>query len=131
MHEYKVEVEREGRWWMVHVSDIDGLTQARRISEIEEMARSLIAISTDTPLDDVAVHITSITVPGVGDVAEKAAEITRLRAEAHRLEAAAGQAASDYAKVMTREGVPVRDIAELLDISPQRVSQIANSTYEK
>jgi hypothetical protein len=72
MHEYKVDVEREGRWWMVHVSDIDGLTQARRISEIEEMARSLIAISTDTPLDDVAVHITSITVPGVGDVAEKA-----------------------------------------------------------
>jgi hypothetical protein len=131
MHEYKVEVEREGRWWMLHVSDIDGLTQARRISEIEEMARSLIAISTDTPLDDVAVHITSITVPGVGDVAEKAAEITRLRAEAQRLEAAAGQAASDYAKVMTREGVPVRDIAELLDISPQRVSQIANSTYEK
>jgi hypothetical protein len=45
--------------------------------------------------------------------------------------AAAGQAASDYAKVMIREGVPVRDIAELLDISPQRVSQIANSTYEK
>ena len=32
---------------------------------------------------------------------------------------------------MTRQGVPVRDIAELLDISPQRVSQIANSTYEK
>ena|SRR4030081_3087759 len=36
------------------------------------LPRSLIAISTDTPLDDVAVHITSITVPGVGDVAEKA-----------------------------------------------------------
>jgi Mn-dependent DtxR family transcriptional regulator len=30
-----------------------------------------------------------------------------------------------------REGVPVRDIAELLDVSPQRVSQIANSSYEK
>ena len=56
------------------------------------LPRSLIAISTDTPLDDVAVHITSITVPGVGDVAEKAAEITRLRAEAQRLEAAAGPA---------------------------------------
>jgi hypothetical protein len=84
MHEYKVDVERDGRWWMVHVSDITG-----------------------------------ITVPGVGDVAQKAAEITRL------------QAPSEYAKVMTREGVPVRDIAELLDVSPQRVSQIANSSYEK
>jgi hypothetical protein len=70
------------------------------------LPRSLIAISTDTPLDDVAVHITSITVPGVGDVAEKAAEITRLRAEAQRLEAAAGQAASDYAKVNAPRGRP-------------------------
>lgn len=59
----------------------------------------------------------AITVPGIGDVAEKAAEITGLRGEAQRLEAAAGRAASDYAKVMSREGVPVRDIAELLDVS--------------
>lgn len=59
MHDYEVEVRRDGRWWMIHVPEIDQLTQARRISEIEDMARSLIAISTDTPLTDIAVRITS------------------------------------------------------------------------
>jgi hypothetical protein len=47
MHEYKVEVTRDGRWWMIHVPEIDQLTQARRIGEIVPMAESLIAISTD------------------------------------------------------------------------------------
>jgi len=41
---------------MVHVSDIDGLTQARRISEIEEMARSLIAISTDKAVNPINLY---------------------------------------------------------------------------
>lgn len=40
MREYKIEVERDGRWWMIHVPEIDQLTQARRIGEIEDMARS-------------------------------------------------------------------------------------------
>ncbi len=44
---YDVNVTRDGRWWMVEVPAIDGLTQARRISEVEEMARSLIAIELD------------------------------------------------------------------------------------
>lgn len=57
MHDYKVEVSREGRWWMIHVPEIDQLTQARRISEIEDMARSLVAISIDSPLTDIAVHV--------------------------------------------------------------------------
>ena len=51
MHEYDVRVTRDGRWWKV--PEIDQITRARRISEIEEMARSLIAITTDTPLADV------------------------------------------------------------------------------
>ena len=47
MHEYKVEVTREGRWWMINVPEIDQLTQARRITEIVPMAESLIAVRID------------------------------------------------------------------------------------
>jgi hypothetical protein len=62
MHHYKVEVSRDGRWWMINVPEIDQLTQARRINEIEDMARSVIAITTDTPLTDITVQITTLRV---------------------------------------------------------------------
>jgi ketopantoate hydroxymethyltransferase len=128
MHDYKVEVTRDGRWWMINVPDIDQITQARRVSEIEDMARSLIAISTDTPLKDVKVNIASIDVPEVGDVGAAANEIRKIRAHAVHVEAEAISKTTEYAKRMAAAGVPVRDIAELLGMSPQRVSQLANAS---
>jgi hypothetical protein len=125
MHEYNVRVTRDGRWWMIEVPEIDGLTQARRVSEIEEMARSLIAISTDVPLADVRVRIDSIEVPTLGDIARAAHHIEDLRDEAHRLEVKAAQATQQFARDLTTHGIPVRDVAALLHLSPQRVSQLA------
>ncbi len=127
MHEYKVEVTRDGRWWMIHVPEIDGLTQARRIGEIEDMARSLIAISTDTLLTEVGVRIASITVPGIGDIAGTAHHIEDLRHQAEELEVQVAAASKQYAQDLTRKGVPVRDAASLLGVSPQRISQIAKT----
>lgn len=127
MHEYKVEVVRDGRWWMIHVPEIDGLTQARRVDEIEDMARSLIAISTDIPLSEIGVHVMSVTVAGIGDIADTAQRIERLRRQAEELEAKAADAAKQYARDLTREGVPVRDAASLLGVSPQRISQLAKA----
>ena len=37
--------------------ELDGLTQARHPGEIEDMARSYIAVSTDQPIDTIAVRI--------------------------------------------------------------------------
>lgn len=125
MCEYKVEVERDGRWWMIHVPEIDQITQARRINEIEDMARSLIAISTDQPISEIAVHVANICVDGV-DVLEGAAQVTRLRNRAVELEQEAVATASDFAVRLTKADVPVRDIAALIHISPQRVSQLTN-----
>lgn len=53
---YDIEVTRDGRWWMIHVPELDLLTQARHPGEIEDMARDLIAVSTDTPIEDVSVN---------------------------------------------------------------------------
>ena len=50
MHEYKVEITREGRWWMVHIPAINGLTQARRLAEAPTMAREYIALDRGIPL---------------------------------------------------------------------------------
>lgn len=127
MREYNVEVTRDGRWWMINVPEIDQLTQARRVGEIEDMARSLIAVSTDTALSEVRVHVTSITVPSLGDIASTAHHIEDLRGEAARLEAKASEAVQQYARDLTHQGVPVRDTAALLGVSPQRVSQLAKA----
>lgn len=127
MREYKVEVTRDGRWWMIHVPEIDQLTQARRIGEIVPMAESLIAVSTDQQLTDITVHITSIDVPGLGDIAARAAAIEAARnAAAHAAEAVQHDAA-EYARALAKAGVPVRDTADLLHVSPQRVSQLAKA----
>jgi len=127
MREYKVEVTREGRWWMINVPEIDQLTQARRISEIVPMAESLITVSTDQPLTDITVRIVSIDVPGLGDVAARAATIEDARnAAAHAAEVAQHNAA-EYARALAKAGVPVRDTADLLHVSPQRVSQLATA----
>ena len=40
----------DGRWWMIHIPALDGLTQARYEGEIEDMARSYIALVTETPI---------------------------------------------------------------------------------
>lgn len=42
---------------MVNVPEIDQLTQARHEGEIEEMARDLIAVHQDIPIEEVAVRI--------------------------------------------------------------------------
>jgi hypothetical protein len=56
---YEIEVYRDGRWYMIRVSELDGLTQARHPGEIDDMARSYIAVSTDQPIDTIAVRIAS------------------------------------------------------------------------
>jgi hypothetical protein len=57
MHTYDAEVYRDGRWWMIRIRELDGLTQARHPGEIEDMARSYIAVSTGTPIAEIAVRI--------------------------------------------------------------------------
>ena len=41
---------------MIHVPELDLLTQARHPGEIDTMARELIAVSTECPIKDVAVR---------------------------------------------------------------------------
>jgi hypothetical protein len=125
-HEYKIQIERDGRWWMVHIPELDGLTQARRLSEAELMGREWIAVSTGTPLNDVTVNVTSITVPGMGDVQRIADDLIHLRELAAQADRDAQNMASSFVDELTAAEVPVRDAGELLHLSPQRISQLAN-----
>lgn len=57
MNTYRVNVTRDGRWYMLSIPEIDGLTQARWRWEIKRMARSCIAVTLDVPMREVAVDV--------------------------------------------------------------------------
>ena len=128
MNEYKIEVVRDGRWWMVNIPEIDGVTQARRLAETEAMAREYVALDQNIPVDDIKIETASIRMkePEFEELLDRTRRIRSLRERARELEQEASEKTREFAFWLTTYGVPVRDIAQLLEISPQRVSQLAN-----
>lgn len=120
---YEVAVTREGRWWMIEVPEIDGLTQARRIDEIEAMARSLIATIEDVPPSSIETNIISVKLGDV-DALAVAQRVKDLRAQAAAAEAQANTEVRAAALTLTSKNAPVRDVGTLLGLSHQRVSQL-------
>ncbi|WP_329001713.1 hypothetical protein OHA18_01820 [Kribbella sp. NBC_00709] len=126
---YEVTVQRDGRWWMVAVPDLDGLTQARRLDEVEQMAREYIAVTTDVPLSRVAVEVSGIAADGQ-DLLEAKVLVDGLRRRAKDLEAVVAELTREVASALTDASVPVRDVSSVLGISHQRVSQLVNAAAE-
>lgn len=126
MKTYEVTVRREGRWWLVEVPALDGLTQARRLDEVEQMAREYIAVSTDVPLSKVDVEVSGIEAGGQ-DLLEAKTLVNGLRRRAHDLEALVAELTREVASVLTAVDVPVRDVSSVLGVSHQRVSQLVQA----
>lgn len=61
MPEYDVTAERDGRYLLVHIPSLNGVTQARFPGEVERMAADYIALVTDTPVEDIAVFESRVT----------------------------------------------------------------------
>lgn len=118
-------VSRDGKWWMIHVPEIDGLTQARRIADVEQAARELIAVTLDVRLSEIAVDIHYQDVAGV-PVEQQLHAINEEKAEAARLEEDAAAKTSRLVRALVDERIPLRDIGAMLGISFQRVHQIAS-----
>ncbi|MCS3844565.1 hypothetical protein [Microbacterium sp. AK031] len=127
MTAYEATVVRDGKWWMVSVPAIDGLTQARRLSEASDMAREYIAASQDVPLETVSVTLSFAPIGEVEDVTDRVAAIVEERARAAELEKAAAQHATELARTLAAADVPVRDIGAILGISHQRAHQLVSS----
>ena len=126
MKSYEVRVTREGRWWMIEIPELDGLTQARRLDEVEKMAREYVAVTLDVPLSQVAVSISAVEVAGQ-DVLETMVLVDELRRHAKQLEDLVADLAREFASALTDAKVPVRDVSKLLGVSHQRVSQLVQA----
>jgi hypothetical protein len=126
MRTYRAEVARQGKWWMVRLPDIDGLTQARRFSEVEEMARSLLAITLDVPEDSFAVTVELEAVDDI-HITERLEALHAAEKKARESQADLREASHSLAVDLAYRGVPVRDIGAILGVSHQRAHQLVHS----
>jgi hypothetical protein len=126
MTTYRAEVARQGKWWMVRVPEIDGLTQARRFSEVEEMARSLLAISLDVPEDSFDLRVELEAVEDVR-ITERLDALHEAEKKAEESQAEVRKASHSLAVDLAFKGVPVRDIGAILGVSHQRAHQLVHS----
>ncbi|MGL4178020.1 MAG: antitoxin HicB [Dermatophilaceae bacterium] len=123
----RVTATRSGDWWAVEATHAGQpvYTQARRLDQIETMVRDAFVTLgldiADEPVDVVP------TIEGA-DLARRAREASKSAVEAA---ATASESMRKAVEGLQSQGLPVRDVAVMLGISPQRVSQIAASGRQR
>lgn len=124
---------RDGKWWTIEIPELTSpsprggdariiaIGQARNVKEIQSAATDLAAMWLD--VDESAVEV-KVTI----EIPEAAAELFAL---AKKNEEAARQAVSEAAqqwrdavRALTADGLSQADAARILDLSPQRISQL-------
>lgn len=111
---------RSGGWWAVEVPQVPGLfTQAKRLDQVAEMVADAAEL--------LGVGSVEVEVVPVLSEAEAAAvaEANQRRAQLRTVEAQAAAASRAAVARLRADGLPVRDVATLMGISPQRVSVLA------
>ncbi|WP_344972435.1 hypothetical protein [Streptosporangium fragile] len=130
MNESRVTAERSGGWWALKVEG-PGLrrpahTQVRRLDQVEETVRDLLALRFDLDADSPLATAWRITVvPVLGDeLATEVARTRELRREADRLRDDAVSRSRQAARRLHEQGLPHRDIGLLLGVSHQAVGKL-------
>jgi CRP-like cAMP-binding protein len=117
---YQVRAKRWAHGWELHIEDA-GVTQAHTLRDAERMARDYIALDTGMAPDAFDVEIT----PEIGgELGERTAAARRAVAEAEEARRAAAAESRVAARRLREAGLSGRDIAAVLHVTPQRVSQL-------
>ncbi|MDY5151354.1 hypothetical protein R6G85_02480 [Actinotignum urinale] len=115
-------VTRDNGWWVAFftLNGIEYGTQARRLDQLDTMIKDAINLVTDKPGSDVEVSL-KLDMPEVSELVDDYKAKVRISREA---ESVASQASRHTVNVLRSLGLTVRDVASLMDISAQRVSQL-------
>jgi hypothetical protein len=121
---YDVTVRRDGRFWYVDIPVLDGATQARNLSEIDEMAKDYIAEVTGARADQLEIVVT-IELPA--DVQAHLAAASALRDEEAHARSRAAEESRAAARALKSQGLTVREVGAALGISHQRAQQLVSA----
>jgi predicted RNase H-like HicB family nuclease len=121
---YKAFASRDGKYWLVHIPELDQYTQARTLAEAEPMARELIALLQGVSEDSIHLEWHN----QLSDAVLHHLELARKYAsEAAWYQAEAANERRFAARAMRAEGMTVRDIGAALGVSHQRAQQLVSS----
>jgi predicted RNase H-like HicB family nuclease len=116
---YTAECRRSGDWWAITVPELGNVfSQARRLDQVEDMARDAIALLLEVPADSFEVDVRP-------DVPDEVTAALAARLAAREAEERADRATIDAVHTLLDAGLTVRDAGQLLHLSPQRISQLA------
>lgn len=117
-----IATQSEG-WWAIEVPEVGFMTQAKRLTEIENMARSLVVDVLEIKPETVEVEVKVVLDDEIANTVKEA--VSQMR-EAQKQLAAASKASFDAVnELRNRTGLSVREVAKLLQISAGRVTQIS------
>lgn len=121
---YTAIAAREGRWWVLTVDGI-GVTQSRTLKDAPGAVCGLVSAMLDVDQADINAVVVPQVSPTVLDRVEAARRsVVQLQAMQHEVATESRAAARD----LEREGLTGADIAYILEVSPQRVSQLLTPT---
>jgi hypothetical protein len=123
MTTYNVTARRWKRGWELHIDGV-GVTQSRSLGEAEGMVRDYVESLTGADVSGAVVVIAAEVGDGLDEEARTAREAVAAADKATREAAARSR---KVARDLRDAGLSGRDIAAILTVSPQRVSQLLKS----
>ena len=113
-----------GDWWAITVPELSGVmfSQTKRLDQVERSAREAIAMMLD--IHEAKVGSLEVDVTPPATVVELLKRLQDFVATANEATEAVAAARREAAQLLREEGLPIRDVGELIGVSHQRVSQI-------
>ncbi|HMS24839.1 MAG TPA: hypothetical protein PKB15_03985 [Acidimicrobiia bacterium] len=124
MKKYDVTVKREPGWWIISVPELDDITShASTLNKVEFIARDLISAWLDCDEDSFSVNL-QIIAPRI--VKKLLTQAQHADEKARESQTRATHARKEAVATLLNMGLSMREAAQILDISHQRVSQLAS-----
>lgn len=123
---YRVVITREDGHWLAEVPSLLGAhTYARSLPALDQAVREVVVLAADLPDEAMPGLVLEYEYhTGDANLDRTAQEVRQLRRQADEIASAAAARTSEVAAELVARGLSVRDVAALLGISPQRVSQL-------
>ena len=121
--EIKAQAERQNDEWVVNCPELDNFkATTKRLDKAEELIKQLANKQLGEPICDIVVNIEAV-MPGIVCDIQSAQE---KMLQAAKLQEQASHEIRDVVRRAREQGLTMRDIAVLLNVTPQRVAQLCD-----
>ena len=120
-------LKRSGKWWAISVPEVPGVfSQVKRLDQAVNMTKEAVALMLNIEPRDIDVDVEIALSKSLMKQAKEVRELSKnaLEAQSRAMERKKAVAL----QLHSNEGLSVRDVAEILDMSPQRVSQLCRNS---